>query len=319
MDFSHIDRETRLQLLGGTTITLVLHYSGSTPHYAQQISAAQNNVNPYVYEKLGEQAGNAGRAFSSIRVEVPEKALAAASQDFAGLVPHVVYKRECEPETYYQQLYLGQILPGYAMHVLTWYCCALRDGLSGDFLPEIDQTRSGFLAKVLMVEGRTRSATSGSPSSTELVSSQGFLLREPSVQECDKFFWLYSYMTMRKLGMHCFANSLGDSILGILVEKYQLVDEMWILDFVLENLTEGDPLFRLVADRYVVLENMGQSSLSLEQWDVITHTYPHFGHLVTNRQAALREMSELGKAMEMAVIHTEGNTIQGCNGGELEL
>ncbi|KAF9741865.1 hypothetical protein PMIN01_01404 [Paraphaeosphaeria minitans] len=278
MDFSHIDRETRLQLLGGTTITLVLHYSGSTPHYAQQISAAQNNVNPYVYEKLGEQAGNAGRAFSSIRVEVPEKALAAASQDFAGLVPHVVYKRECEPETYYQQLYLGQILPGYAMHVLTWYCCALRDGLSGDFLPE-----------------------------------------KPSVQECDKFFWLYSYMTMRKLGMHCFANSLGDSILGILVEKYQLVDEMWILDFVLENLTEGDPLFRLVADRYVVLENMGQSSLSLEQWDVITHTYPHFGHLVTNRQAALREMSELGKAMEMAVIHTEGNTIQGCNGGELEL
>ncbi|KAK7184937.1 hypothetical protein PSPO01_08849 [Paraphaeosphaeria sporulosa] len=71
----------------GTTITLVLHYSGNTIHYVQQVSAAQNTVNPYVYEKLHEQAGNAGRAFSSIRVEVPGKGLAAASQDFCRLAP----------------------------------------------------------------------------------------------------------------------------------------------------------------------------------------------------------------------------------------
>lgn len=249
-----MDQESRLQLLDGTTITLVLHYSGTATQHAQQIAAAQNNISPYIYEKLCEQAGNAGRGFSSIRVEVPEKALASASQDFAGLVPDKIYMRDAEPDTFYHKVDLGPILPGYAMHVLNWYCRALQSRLWEDFTPA-----------------------------------------NPSVQECDKFHWLFSYVTMRKIGLHGFADSLCDRILRILVEQCQLADEFWMLDFILENLAEGDSLFRSVSERYIVLEILGQSPLLLEQWVVITHTYPHFGNLVSDRQAALRELS---KAME---------------------
>lgn len=258
MDLAQLDQKSRLRLLDGTTITLNLHYSGNTTHYAQQISAAQNNVSPYLHEKLCEQAGNACRAFSSIRTEIPWKALAVASPDFADLVPDTIYKRDFEPDTFYCNFDLGQMLPGYAMHILTWYCSALRSGFREGFVPSVDTTRSGFLAQVLRPKGDIQMSVSDcTPFSTAPGLQQDFPVVGPSVHEHDKFFWLYSYVTMRKLGMHQFADSLGDAILGDLVEKHQLVDEFGQLDFILENLDENDPSFRSVAERYVVLENLG--------------------------------------------------------------
>ena len=107
---------------------------------------------------------------------------------------------------------------------------------------------------------------------------------------------------MRRLGMHHLADSLGDSVLGDLVEKYQLVDELWMLDFILENLDQGDPFFCCVAERHMVLDGMGQSPLHLEQWVVISQMYPEFGKLVSECSAARCEMSNLKEDMRRTTI-----------------
>lgn len=154
IDLARTDQGSRLELLNGT---LNLYYSSNTTHYAQQISAAQNNVSPYLHEKLCEQTGNAGRGFSFIRIEIPLKAMAVASPGFADLVPNTIYKREYEPDTFYWDSDIGQILPGCAMHILTWYCSALRSGSREGFVPSVDTARSGFLAQVLQVKGDMQS------------------------------------------------------------------------------------------------------------------------------------------------------------------
>lgn len=106
--------------------------------------------------------------------------------------------------------------------------------------------------------------------------------------------------------MDHFANSLVDSILEDLVEKRQLVDEFWMLDFILGNLQEDDPLFPFVAERYTLLGNSGQSPLHLEQLEVLIQMYSRFFNLVAERQASLREMIELGAATGTTDISSEG-------------
>ncbi|KAL1600769.1 hypothetical protein SLS60_007157 [Paraconiothyrium brasiliense] len=124
-----------------------------------------------------------------------------------------------------------------------------------------------------------------------------FLPADPSVQDCDKFYWLYIYITMRKLRMHVFANTLGGPFIGILVEQHQLADDVSKLEFIIQHLPEGDPLLNVVAGRYVQLEQAGRSPLLPEQWCAIQQAYSHFGSIVWNLQGfrdLFSDMERLG-------------------------
>ncbi|KAJ4360951.1 uncharacterized protein N0V89_001520 [Didymosphaeria variabile] len=261
MDLAFMDREKREQLLHSTTITLVVKYSG-TKHRLEQLAAAENVVARDRYRQLCDQAKAAGSTPSSVKIEFPAHALEAAIALCA------------VAETNPDEIYMRE-----------------RGGDTHFLQIDLGPILPGYLMEILDWYCRALSARQW----------KDFLPADPSVQEYDKFFWLYIYITMRKLGMHDFANTLGGPFIGILVEQHGLVDHAWMLDFLLEQLQEGDALFQLVAERYLQLEQAGRSPLFPEQWSAICKAYPHFGNLVTKLQGfqdlfgdAVREMERLG-------------------------
>ncbi|KAF2450008.1 hypothetical protein P171DRAFT_352064 [Karstenula rhodostoma CBS 690.94] len=276
-----MDREYRMQLLDGITITLVLDYSGLTTYHPQQLSAARNMVDYHRYGQLCEQAENAAIASSSAPralVVFPKNALAAASQYFADLGPDTIYTHKDKPDTFFMDIELGQILPGYVMEVLYRYAGKLNAKTWKEFLPV-----------------------------------------EPSIQDSDKYYWLFIYVAMQKLGMQRFAAELAVPFIGILVEQHRLVDEVWVLEFMLEGLSEHDPLLELVAERYAKLEITRQSPLFHEQWLVIFKDYAHFGNCVKSIMGRMKENAdEFNKAVREAERQLEGLGIEDGDSEDME-
>jgi hypothetical protein len=253
-----MDRERRAELLEGTTITLDVRYTGTTAHHTQQLSAAQNLVSRDRYRQLCGQAEKAGHTYdgtssSPVLVEIPEHALKAVSRFFAGEESETVH------------------IFGRGDGSDTNYAEIKLGGILPGYLMEILDWYCGAL---------------------RAKSWKDFLPADRSIQDFDKFYWLYIYITMRKIGMDDFANSLGPFV-AILVEQHQLVDEAWMLEFILSELTDNDDqLFQVVVERYAKLENAGQSPLFHEQWSVILEEYTHFGDHLRSYVESRRDISD---------------------------
>ena len=134
-----------------------------------------------------------------------------------------------------------------------------------------------------------------------------FLPEEPSIEEDDKFFWLYIYITMRKVGMHHFANKLGNPFIQLLIGKHQLADDACMLDFLLRNLSTDDLILPAIAERYVYLHNIGQCPLLPEQWDAIFQNYNYFAILMEKYQQLLKEIEHT--QMIMGNLGIEGSSV----------
>jgi hypothetical protein len=247
------DRGFRAQLLEGTTITLdVYYYIGPTAHHPQQLLAAQSLVCHDRYRQLCDQAEGASHASSSVRVEFPEHALRAVSWLFA------------DKQYENGNIYKCEVGPN-------TYCASID---LGRMLP-------GYLMEILdWYCGALRAK-----------SWKDFLPVDPSLQDCDKFYWLYIYITMRRIGMDGFADSLGPFV-AILVDQHQLVDGVWMLEFILEELSDDDTLLRVIAERYAKLENAGQSPLFREQWALIFKQYTHFGNHLKSYVNSNQDLSD---------------------------
>lgn len=264
MNIASLPRESRERLLDGPTVSLRVTYSATSVYHRQQLLAAEKVVASDRYRQFCDQAKVANSVLASFNIEFPERALKAASPLFAEFQPDRVNAGEHEPSTYFVDIEMGQVLPGYLMEVLDWYCAALRAKSWRDFLPV-----------------------------------------EPSVQERDKYFWLYIYITMRKLGMDDFASSLGEPFITTLIEQHQLVDDAGMLDFTLEQLSADDPLFEVIAERYVLLEETGKSPIFPEQWATIVQNYAHFARLVVSLQRIHNELSGTLKDAEAQLERLE--------------
>jgi hypothetical protein len=118
-------------------------------------------------------------------------------------------------------------------------------------------------------------------------SWKNFLPSEPSTEGVDKFFYLYVYLALRRLGMDVFADSFL-LVLEELVVEYGLMDEASTAEMVLTQLyfgyseTEGNlyPLVKLVARYYVDMFHLQRMPLSKKDCDTMNAKLPPFGTMM---------------------------------------
>lgn len=132
-----------------------------------------------------------------------------------------------------------------------------------------------------------------------------FLPKISSLEEDDKFYWLYIYVVMRKLGMHNFASELGSSSIQKLVKNHRLADDVWMLQFLLQYLSTDDPILAHIAERHVHLYNVGQCPLSPKQCDDICEDHPHFGVLVRNAHQLFQDTEDALMIMDSLSMETD--------------
>ncbi|CAG5182498.1 uncharacterized protein ALTATR162_LOCUS10190 [Alternaria atra] len=124
--FGSLSYESRILLLQGPSILLIVSHFGTPSEYAELCSAAIGVVSVDRSRQIAEQADSNNRPYA---IEFPVLALAAASQTF-----QTGYKQcahvSCVP------LAVGNILPGYAMCVLDWLVRCTRSKTPISFLPE---------------------------------------------------------------------------------------------------------------------------------------------------------------------------------------